>query len=98
MRKRTLILIFLIVFAQVLFAQDKGVHVIASLDFNAGSAGDCSARVSAEEAALNGPPMQVLIISCQGKINLSYPTQDALIDLFLNYPHDDPCLRSMGRR
>ncbi len=29
------------------------------------------------------------MISCQGKRILSYPTQDALVDLFLNYPHDD---------
>ena len=29
------------------------------------------------------------MISCRGKRILSYPTQDALVDLFLNYPHDD---------
>jgi hypothetical protein len=88
MRKRTLALI-LVIFVHVLCAQEPGAHSIASLDFNAGSAGDCSVRVNAGETNPNGPPTQVLMISCRGKRILSYPTQDALVDLFLNYPHDD---------
>jgi hypothetical protein len=75
--------------ARALCAQDKGARGIASLHFNAGSAGDCSVKVSAAAVNRDGPPMQGLMISCQGKHILSYSTQDALVDLFLNYPHDD---------
>src|SRR5437868_11800763 len=89
MRKQTIILIVLIRLAPMLCGQATELHNTASLDFNAGSAGDCSVRVNAAEANPNGPPMQVLAISCQGKSILNYPTQDTLVDLFLNYPHDD---------
>lgn len=84
-----LVLILLITFSRVLCAQELIVHSFASLDFNAGSAGNCSVNVNAGVANPNGPPTQVLLISCQGKRILSYPTQDTLVDLFLNYPHDD---------
>jgi hypothetical protein len=89
MRKRTLVSILLIMFSHVLCAQEPDAHSIASLDFNVSSAGDCSVRVNAGETNPNGPPTQVLTIWCQGKRLLSYPTQDALVDLFLNYPDDD---------
>ncbi len=89
MRKLTSILIVLILFAPTLCARAVEAQNIASLDFNAGSAGDCSAKVNAEEINPNVPPRQVLVISCHGTQILSYPTQDALVDLFLNYPHDD---------
>ena len=84
-----LVSILLITLSQVLCVQGPIAHSLASLDFNAGSAGDCSVKVNAGEVNPNGPLTQVLLISCQGKLILSYPTQDALVDLFLNYPHDD---------
>ena len=74
---------------RLLCAQTHEAHSIASLNFDAGSAGGCSVEVFAAAANPNGPPIQVLKISCQGKSILSYQTQDALVDLFLNYPHDD---------
>lgn len=88
MRKRTLALI-LVISVHVLCAQEPGARSIASLDFDAGLDGSCSVKVNAAEANPSSPPMQVLTISCLGKKVLNYPTQDTLIDLFLNYPHDD---------
>jgi hypothetical protein len=89
MRKRTVASILLIMFSHVLCSQEPGAHGIALLNFDTSSAGDCSVRVNAGETNPNGPRTQVLTISCQGKPLLNYPTQDALVDLFLNYPHDD---------
>ena len=89
MRKRTLVLILVFALTRLLGAQANATHSIALLNFNAGSAGDCSVVVRAAEANPSKPPMQVITISSNGKDILSYPTQDALIDLFLNYPHDD---------
>lgn len=89
MRKRTLVLLLTLTLARMLGAQEKVAHGVASLDFNAGSAGDCSVKVSTATASRNGAPLQDLMILCQGKRILSYSTQDALVDVFLNYPHDD---------
>lgn len=88
MRKRTLALI-LVISVHVLHAQEPGAHSIASLDFSAVLNGGCSVRVDAAGFNPSGPPMQVLTITCHGKKVLSYPTEDALVDIFLNYPHDD---------
>jgi hypothetical protein len=89
MRKQTLISAILILFAPLLCAQATGAHSVAALDFNVGLAGDCSVNVSASTVNPSGPPMQDLTILCQGKRVLSYSTQDTLVDLFPNYPHDD---------
>jgi hypothetical protein len=89
MRKRTLVLLLVIASCCVSGAQSTTAHSIASLNFDAGAAGDCLVEVRATRANTDGPIMQVLMISCNGKNVLSYPTQDSLIDLFLNYPHDD---------
>jgi hypothetical protein len=90
MRKQTIGTIALIFFVvPLLFSQKPREHRIASLVFNAGIAGDCLVNVSAAKERPSEPPNQVLAISCQGKQILRYATQDALIDLSLNYPHDD---------
>ncbi len=90
MRRWRLVFPAVILLMTSAIAQKKAVvSRVAYLTYDAGVDGTCSVSVTAAPEVTNGPPSQILTVSCQGKQILRYATSDALVDLFLNYPHVD---------
>jgi len=89
MRRALILLAALGLCAHVCHGQRPQITRIAYLRYAAGLGGDCSVSVVGKSGSPDQAPSQVLTATCQGKQVLRYETEDALVDLFLNYPHVD---------
>jgi len=90
MRQWSLVLLLPLWFS-IGMAQAVPRHQIASVSFDPGSVnGGCVADIQrGTEQKAGPPPKDVLTIKCGMKQLLRYASDDAAVDIFVNYPHPE---------